>query len=267
MSEDRGHRPHARVPLYLTGRHECPYFPERQAQTLFLDPLAPLNGPWYQRLMDQGFRRSGAHVYRPACPGCGACVSVRIPVQAFRPNRSQRRNLENNRRRVRVVDRPARFDPAHYGLYERYVRARHPEGSMAQPSPQEYQQFLLDPWGGETRLLEFRLERQILAIAVTDVLPRGLSAVYTFFDPAHSALGPGTYAILWQITQARDSALPYLYLGYWISDCRKMSYKDQYRPIEAWSGRKWLRFDRGEPIDWGQNVPRQTVPFPCQGQG
>jgi arginine-tRNA-protein transferase len=251
MTEDRGRRPPVRVPLYLTGLHECAYFPERQAQTLFLDPLAPLNGPWYQRLLDQGFRRSGGHVYRPSCPACSACVSVRIPVKAFRPNRSQRRNLGKNRGRIRLVERPARFDPTHYELYEHYVQTRHPEGSMAQTSPEEYHQFLLRPWGGETRLFEFRLEHQLIAVAVTDVLPHGLSAVYTFFEPAHSALGPGMYAILWQIAKARETGLPYLYLGYWINDCPKMNYKERYRPIEAWSGREWLRFHRGEPIAFG----------------
>ena len=87
-----------------------------------------------------------------------------------------------------------------------------------------------------------------MAVAVTDVLPNALSAVYTFFDPTLGRFSPGVFAILWQIDEARRRGLKHLYMGYWIADSKKMRYKDQYRPLEAWNGRAWRRFEPDESI-------------------
>lgn len=233
--------------LYLTAEHPCSYLEGLRARTLFVDPLARLETATYQALVDQGFRRSGSHVYRPACRGCARCVPVRIPVRDFRPDRSQRRNWERNAPDLRLVDAPAAFDPTHFALYLRYLASRHPDGSMADDtSTESYRRFLVDPWGGETHFLELRLANRLVGVAVTDRLLHGLSAVYTFFDPELARRAPGTLAVLAQIEVARRLGLPYLYLGYWIGACRKMAYKDRFRPIEAWDGRVWRRFERGD---------------------
>jgi arginine-tRNA-protein transferase len=175
-------------------------------------------------------------------------VPVRLAVERFAPNRSQRRNLVRNRDLV-LMDRPAVFDPEHFALYAGYLRHRHPDGGMAdQLSPESYHDFLIQPWGGETRLLELRLEGRLVALAVTDRLPGALSAVYTCFEPALSSRALGACALLNQIALARRLGLGSLYLGYWIQDCRKMAYKDDYRPIQALIGTQWREFRRGEPI-------------------
>jgi arginine-tRNA-protein transferase len=181
---------------------------------------------------------------------------VRVPVRLFKPNRSQRRNAARNSSDVILVDRPAVFDAEHYALYAAYVRSRHADGNMAEnASEQSYDDFLLASWGGETRLLELRLEGRLMAVAVTDRVQRALSAVYTFFDPALARRSPGTYALLCQIELARQIDLDHLYLGYWIEDCRKMAYKDSFRPIQAWVGHRWQAFERGEPIRWRASGP------------
>jgi leucyl-tRNA---protein transferase len=248
MNRNPGAGPGRPIALYLTGEHPCSYLPGLAARTLFVDPLARIEAPIFQALLEQGFRRSGNHIYRPACRGCRACISLRIPVEAFEPNRSQRRNFCANAAKVTVADGPPMFRPEHFALYQRYLQARHPEGSMAEGTSENYRNFLIDPWGGETRLLEFRLDGQLMAVAVTDVTPEGLSAVYTFFDPDLSGQAPGTFAILCQIKAAKRLGLPYLYLGYWIEACGKMSYKSRFRPLEAWNGREWERFGPGQPI-------------------
>lgn len=235
--------------LYLTAEHHCSYLEGLRARTLFVDPLARMDAATYQALVEQGFRRSGTHVYRPACRGCGRCVPVRIPVGEFRADRSQRRNWSRNAPDLRLVNTPAAFDPAHFDLYLRYLAHRHPDGSMADDqSAESYRRFLVEPWGGETRFIELRLGDRLVGVAVTDLLVHGLSAVYTFFEPALSERGPGTFAVLGQIETARRLGLPYLYLGYWIAESRKMAYKERFRPIEAWDGSAWRRFGRGEPI-------------------
>jgi len=238
-----------RLALYLTAEHPCSYLDGLRARTLFVDPLARLDPGTYQALVDQGFRRSGSHVYRPACQGCARCVPVRIPVKDFQPNRSQRRNWQLNAPELRLVDTPAAFDTAHFSLYLHYLASRHPDGTMAgDTSIESYRRFLVEPWGGETHFLELRLGDRLAGVAVTDRLVHGLSAVYTFFDPALAWRAPGTFAVLAQIETARRLGLPYLYLGYWIGACRKMAYKDRFRPIEAWDGRRWQRFAKGQTL-------------------
>ena len=238
--------------LYLTGEHACSYLPGRRARTLFVDPTARIDSATYQVLIDQGFRRSGAYFYRPACRGCAACVPVRVPVADFAPDRSQRRSRRRNAAELSLVDTPAAFKQSHFDLYLRYLGERHPQGSMADDTSEEsYRRFLVERWGGPSRFIELRLGEQLVGVAVTDILEQGLSAVYTFFDPTISERSPGTFAILGQIETARRIGVPYLYLGYWLRDSPKMRYKDRFRPIEAWDGHGWRRFERARDLDLG----------------
>jgi arginine-tRNA-protein transferase len=214
---------------------------------LFVDLELPIDGHRSQQLANQGFRRSGRVFYRPHCNACRSCVPLRLPVADFRPNRSQRRCWRRNAQEIAARALPAGFSQEHFELYVRYTVRRHPGGGMADAGPADYLDFLFSPWA-ETMLVEFRLEKRLVAVAVTDRLPQGLSAVYTYFDPALRQRSLGMFAILWQIQQTRALGLSWLYLGYWIADCRKMAYKDLFRPLEAWTGRGWKRFGAGEPI-------------------
>jgi arginine-tRNA-protein transferase len=234
--------PQERLLLYATPPHECSYLPDREAVTLFADPEFPKDRHLQRLLTEQGFRRSGQHLYRPRCAGCAACEAVRIPVAAFTPNRSQRRTWARNQDlSVRCVEQ--RFEQEHYDLYARYVTGRHPGGGMDDPTPAKYEDFLLCPWA-DTRLVEFHHEDELVAVAVSDRLDDALSAVYTFFDPARSARGLGVYAVLWQLEAARRSGLDWLYLGFAIQGCRKMEYKGRYLPQERMRDGQWVRLER-----------------------
>lgn len=226
-----------RLLLYATPPHECSYLDNCEAVTVFADPEHP-KSPWlYSALAKQGFRRSGAHLYRPQCPNCDACESVRIPVNEFQPDRSQRRTMRKNADlSVRVLNQS--FHQEHYELYARYVVQRHPGGGMDEPTEEKYEDFLLAPWC-DTWLVEFRLDEVLMAVAVCDRLPDGLSAVYTFFDCSHDCRSLGANAILWQIEAARREGLEWVYLGYWIESCQKMSYKARYLPQQRYRGGQW----------------------------
>jgi len=234
-----------RIPLYLTPEHGCSYLSAQPAQTLFVDPHTTPDREVYQHLLGVGFRRSGDHVYRPHCPDCNACVPVRIPVRQFQPRRTQRRCWQRSATELQAIPRIPVFDPEHYALYRRYTATRHASGGMADADPASYVEFLTTRWC-PTLFVELRRRGQLIAVAVTDVLPNALSAVYTFFDPDWSHDSPGVLAVLWQIQEAQRRGLEHLYLGYWIGVCHKMSYKDQYRPLEAWDGRRWRRYERGD---------------------
>jgi len=172
---------------------------------------------------------------------------VRIPVAAFRRRRSQRRAWEGSSQGLEVTARPASWDAHHFALYQRYLATRHPDGEMAGSDPEDYRRFLFADWC-ETRCVELRIDRRLLAVAVTDVVPGALSAVYTFFDPAEAPRSPGVLAILAQIELARHWRLAHVYLGYWIGDCQKMRYKGDYRPLEVLVDGAWRRVEAGEPM-------------------
>ena len=219
------------IEWYLTASQDCPYLEGREMRSLLVDPTFRLDGSGYGDLLERGFRRSGRFVYRHQCAACTACVAVRVPVAQFRPNRSQRRCLRRNA--DLEVGLTTRWDLAeHVNLLAQYLRARHAGGGMEEASQATYRD-MLDDRHGEVGVLESRLQGKLLAVAITDQTPRGLSAVYTFFDTSLPARGLGNFSILQQIRETARLGLPHLYLGYWIPGSPKMVYKAQFRPIEG----------------------------------
>lgn len=223
--------------VYTTYPHACSYLPEREATTLFIDPRQSIDKNLYSRLSQLGFRRSGNHIYRPHCAQCNACIPARIPVERFRADRSQRRIWRRNQDLLVMHSRDIRDEEA-YDLYYRYIEQRHADGDMFPPDREQYLSFLNDPWQ-VTRYLRFYDGEQLLAVAVMDELEDGLSAIYTFFEPEQERRGLGVFAILWQIERARALGLPHVYLGYWIENCQKMSYKNRYQPLELLREGRW----------------------------
>jgi arginine-tRNA-protein transferase len=195
----------------------------------------------YNELIRHGFRRSGGYIYRPHCPHCQECISVRVPVKNHRFSRNEKRVLRRNSD-IRISITPGRFRDEHFDLYRRYISSRHNEGSMANPSKSDYHRFLICDWT-DTLFFEYRLNRILIAVAVCDITDSGLSAVYTFFDPDYADRSPGHFAILNQIEESRSRDLEYLYLGYWIRNCSKMSYKRRYKPLEAYINDQWVALD------------------------
>jgi arginine-tRNA-protein transferase len=223
--------------FYISAVHECSYLQGREAVTLFVDPERHLDHQTFTTLSELGFRRSGGLVYTPRCPDCTACIPARIVVNDFKPDRSQRRNRrDNSDLEVRVLGR--QFSDEHIDLYQRYIRSRHPDGSMNVESKQEVERFFLCDWS-DTFFIEFLLDGRPIALAVVDAFGSGLSAVYTFFDPAQEKRGLGVYAVLSLVDEAKRRQLPYVYLGYLIHESPKMAYKARYRPLEQFRDGQW----------------------------
>jgi arginine-tRNA-protein transferase len=222
---------------FLLGtEHPCGYLAEHSARSAFVDPEFTLTPARYGKLLDLGFRRSGVHVYRPLCTACNACRPARIPVTEFIADRSQRRCVRRNAD-LRLAIEP-RLTDEHYQLYRNYLAARHADGGMNPEDPHAFRTFLECPWG-ETEFWCWRLDGRLLAVAVVDVLPQGLSAVYTFFDVDEPSRSLGTHSVLKQIQMALQRRKPYLYLGYWVAGSSKMDYKRRFRPLEILGGASW----------------------------
>ena len=218
---------------YATATYPCSYLPDRMARSQVAAPTHLIDDERYSSLVLQGFRRSGLFVYRPHCDACRACLPIRVDVANHLRSRTQRKVWRKHAHlQVRVL--PLAWHDEHFALYERYQACRHSDGGADNPGAmaEQYAQFLLAS-RVTSRLLEFRdpVDQALQMVCVVDYLADGMSAVYTFFDPDTSG-SLGVYGVLWQLAQCRTLGLPWLYLGYWIADSAKVSYKTQYRPYQ-----------------------------------
>lgn len=225
----------------LTNPFSCSYLPDKQEQLLVLVEEPVYGNHHYDMLISAGFRRSGEQIYRPHCRNCQACHSVRLPVADFTPSRSQKRVLNKNKDIRVLISRDDK--PEYYPLYEQYINQRHQDGSMYPASRQQYRGFIQSAWS-EPLFVECYMQRELVAVAVTDVIQHGLSALYTFFKPELVERSIGTFSILQQIKQTQKMQLSYLYLGYQVDACAKMNYKTRFYPHERFFENKWHRVQK-----------------------
>jgi len=229
----------------MTSVAPCPYLPGKTERKVFAN--LPFSDGAYvnDALTLAGFRRSQNIAYRPACEGCDACVSVRLPVADFVFSRSQRRTLRRNDDLSRdLVEAEATTEQ--FDLLHRYLHARHPEGGMAGMGWPDYVAMVEDT-AVRTHLIEYRLPShddgpgELVGVGLTDLLNDGLSMVYSFYDPDLAERSLGRFAILDHLRQAAMVGLPFVYLGYWVRGSRKMDYKADFRPMEQLTRQGWER--------------------------
>ena len=239
--------------FYLTAPSPCPYLPRREERKVFTHLVGERAPDLNDLLTHGGFRRSQSIAYRPACETCRACVSVRVIVEEFRPNRNLRRIIACNSDIIADM-RVAAATSEQYSVFRAYLDARHRDGGMVDMTMLDYAMMVEDSHV-ETRIVEYRRRGpdsgfngrgagDLVAVALTDVLSDGLSMVYSFYEPDAAVRSLGSFMILDHIARARRMGAAYVYLGYWVNGSRKMDYKGRFLPQERLTADGWKRVDR-----------------------
>ncbi len=238
--------------FYLTSPTPCPYLPGETERKVFTHLVGRRARELNDVLTQGGFRRSQTIAYRPACETCRSCVSVRVPVDMFRPSRNMRRVLRENADIAgdMLMNKPT---AEQYSLFRSYLDARHGDGGMADMTVLDFAMMVEDSHV-ETMVVEYRARpadgeapgrgSPLLGVSISDVLGDGLSMVYSFYTPEAAERSLGTFMILEHIARARAMGLKYLYLGYWVSGSRKMDYKGRFLPQERLMPEGWVLAER-----------------------
>ena len=224
--------------FYTTAPLPCPYVPGRTERKIVTELTGPDAEGMHDRLSRAGFRRSHNIAYSPVCPGCQACIPIRIDARAFEPDRTQRRVARDNAG-ITAAEMPPRASAEQFSLFNRYQKVRHADGDMAAMGFYDYRAMIEDT-PITTTVVEFRDPTdKLMGACLTDRLSDGLSAVYSFYESGEDKRSIGTFIVLWLVQRARELGLPYVYLGYWVPESRKMAYKARFRPSEVLMGGAW----------------------------
>lgn len=251
--------------FYVTAPQGCPYLGGREERKIFTS----IQGDEAQDLSDclskQGFRRSQNVLYRPSCTRCSACLSVRIHIENSYLSKNQKRMKSKHKHLKRSV-RAAWATEEQFELFHIYLNARHYDGGMVEMNLYEYAE-MIEETPVQTRIVEYRdpMTDRLVGCSLADIMDDGLSMVYSFYDPSREYAGLGSYMILDHVDLARNTGLPYVYLGYWVPTSPKMAYKARFRGLEVYHESAWAPLKDSklyEPLLWKDNhhsIPQQVA--------
>ena len=229
--------------FFTTPPQPCPYFTDRDEKRVVTELVGEESQVLHDQLTRNGFRRSHGTAYAQACSNCDRCISIRVRAREFTCSRSQRRVAKRNQG-LTVKEVSAIADEEQYKLFKAYQSSRHNGGDMENMVFSDYKS-LLEENSIDTSLIEFRQNGRLVSCVIIDKISDGFSAVYSFFDAEFdSRRSLGTFMILWLINHAKALNLDYVYLGFWINKCQKMSYKKKFKPFDYfWSG-NWVPHEK-----------------------
>jgi leucyl-tRNA---protein transferase len=219
----------------------CPYLEGRLSRLPLRIPARGLERNELEVRLSRGDRRQGLFLYRPACPGCVACEPIRLDLTRFVPNRSQRRTLSRGDAILSMELGEPQADAERVALYNRHKALRGLSAGQGEVDVRSYREFLAMTCC-DTIEVRYRLNGELVAVAIADRSSEALSAVYCYYEPNHERLGLGTYSILKQLELCHMWGLRYLYLGLYIAESIHMRYKARFMPHERLLDGKWCEF-------------------------
>jgi len=234
----------------MGSRSSCSYLPERTSQMQYRLAIS-LSAARYEHLLERGWRRFGRTMFRPQCPACNECRSLRIKIADFRPTKSQRR-IRNRNDDVEVIVQPPTVTDEHIELYNTY----HHDMSLRRGWPfreidfDQYFESFLDGEFPFSREFQYRLDGKLIGLGIVDMTGGAMSSIYFTHDPEYRDRALGTMSVLREIQEGDRTGHQFLYMGYYIADCGSMNYKNRFGPHEFLQ-----RYaDDAEPAEWSPPV-------------
>lgn len=220
------------VQVFEASNGDCPYLDDLEWVS-YMFRVDSIKNSVYEKLLDNGFRRSGHFFYKNKCPNCNACISIRIRIDQFSMSRSQRRIWRKNQD-LRIVSHPVVFDDEGFDLYRRYCRWKH----QSETSEENYRDFLIAS-AVDTIMMRYYDGDTLAGIGWVDLLDDSLSSVYFAFSQDYAKRSLGIFSVLKEIELARELSRPYLHMGFWVAECQAMSYKTQFKPYQFLQNGAW----------------------------
>ena len=216
----------------------CSYLPDQTWRLPLRLPVRTLTREEFGRRLIEGDRRQGRLLYRTACADCSACEPIRLNVRDFTANKSQRRVYRQGERDIETRFGPVGVNSERVELYNRHKNQRGLAAGESQASVESYRSFLGESCC-ETFEMRYRVNDELMGVAIVDRAEDALSAVYFYWNPSYRSLSPGVYSVLKQVELCRRLGLSYLYLGLYIGACEPMNYKARFKPHERLIGGQW----------------------------
>jgi arginyl-tRNA--protein-N-Asp/Glu arginylyltransferase len=229
---------------YVAPPSPCSYLPG-QRWSLEYEMVQDLSGEEYLQRMLAGWRRFGGMMFRPRCPQCNQCRALRVDVARFEPRRSQRRAWTRNQHEVTLrIGRPS-VSGSKLKMYDRYHALQaDAKGWPEHPAKDDAsyrESFVHNP--AFTEEWTYHLDDKLIGVGYVDRLAGGLSAIYFFYDPQQRQRSLGTWNIMCILADAKQSGLPFVYLGYYVAGCPSLAYKANFRPNQLrWPDGQWREF-------------------------
>lgn len=219
---------------FVTPPGECSYLPDRRSQTQY-EVAGALTPAEYADRMTAGWRRFGFSLFRPDCPTCTSCQTLRVDVPRFRLSDTQKRVWKKNIGEVTVTVGPPAVSAEKLALYDKFHAFQADFKDWPDRGPESetaYRETFVDnPFPAEE--WQYRLDGHLVGVGYVDALPVGLSAIYFFYDPGERPRSLGVFNVLSVMAAATTRRLPHVYLGYYVEGCRSLEYKGNYRPNEV----------------------------------
>ena len=227
--------------VVLDSLHPCSYLPGRTARLPYRHPIEKLRPDQFDERLAEGDRRSGVYLYRTQCPECRACQPIRLDMQTYRPNATQRRTLRRGDALLKVEVGLPTITRQRLDLFNAHRDQRGLSRGDEPIDAPGYADFLTETCCDTLELSCWHAGR-LVACAIVDAGQQSLSAVYTFFDPDFDQLSLGTYCVLREAQLCHQTRRRYLYLGFYIAESPHMSYKAGFHPHQRHIGGRWVDF-------------------------
>ena len=223
--------------FYKSSTRPCPYITGNKENLIFTDLTKFTKTNILENLAEKGFRRSENIFYKPNCKNCSSCLSTRIIINKFKYSESFKRVLKKNKGlKIKVIN--SKSNKKNYELFQKYLKFKHKNAEMEKMSYLDYRT-MLEVTPSKTKLLEIYNNNNIVGAVLFDIYINSISAIYSYYDPKYKKSSLGTFLILNLIKLSKKKNKKYLYLGHYIKQCKKMSYKIKFKPIEILLNNKW----------------------------